>query len=47
MEKNNENKKDVNVTKKSFEAMKDFAIKKAIPTIKNTAENTKNAVTSV
>ena len=47
MEKNNENKNDVNITRKSFEAMKDFAIKKAVPTIKKTAENTKNAVTSV
>lgn len=47
MENNEGNKNDVNLTKKGFDMMKDFAIKKAIPTIKTTAENTKNAVTNV
>ena len=46
MENNEVNKIGDNLTKKGFDMMKNFAIKKAMPTIKNTAENTKNAVTN-
>lgn len=47
MENNEGNKSYVNDFKKRFDTMKDFTMKKAIPTIKKTAENTQNAVTNV
>lgn len=45
MENNNENKK--NTTQNIFDNMKEFAKDKAIPSIKKTAKNTKNAVINV
>lgn len=51
MENNNESKKNIkdkkNVTQKTFNNMKEFAKDKAIPSIKKTAENTKNVVINV
>ena len=47
MENNEENKSNAKSTKKGLNIIKDFTIKKTIPTIKTTAENTKKAVTNV
>lgn len=47
MENTEWNKNYVNDFKKRFDTMKNFTMKKAIPTIKKTAENTQNAVTNV
>lgn len=51
MENNNENKENTkdekNVAKKTFDSIKEFAKDTAIPSIKKTAENTKNAVINV
>ena len=47
MENNEENKSNAKSTKKGLNIIKDFTIKKTIPTIKTTDENTKKAVTNV
>ena len=47
MENTEGNKSYVNDFKKRFDTMKNFTMKKAILTIKKTAENTQNAVTNV
>lgn len=46
MEKNDKIKDKKNFAQKTFENMKEFTKDKAIPSIKKTAENTKNAVTN-
>lgn len=47
MDKKDEIKDNKNFAQKTFENMKEFTKDKAIPSIKRTAENTKNAVTNV
>ena len=51
MNNNDESKNNIqngiNFTQKKLDSMKEFAKKKAIPTLKQTAEGTKNAVTKV
>ena len=47
MDKKDEIKDNKNFAQKTFENMKEFTKDKAIPSIKKTAENTKNAVTNV
>ena len=47
MDKKDEIKDHKNFAQKTFENMKEFTKDKAIPSIKRTAENTKNAVTNV
>ena len=47
MDKKDEIKDHKNFAQKTFENMKEFTKDKAIPSIKKTAENTKNAVTNV
>ena len=47
MENKEEIKNKKNFAKKTFENMKEFTKDKAIPSIKKTAENTKNTVTNV
>lgn len=47
MENNEENKSNTKSTKKVLNIIKDFTIKKTMPTIETTTENTKKAVINV